>query len=231
MLPVVPALRIATRSKIAPTSREERVVTLAGEDPARRPSVTIVFSRGGLVVLDPDEPVEARADVVDRRLAARERLGRSARTVHVCCVLPRKYGPGRRLEAEAVRDVRLPVAVPVDVDVVPGALGERVVVRPSGGILAGDPVGDDREGVRLVRAAERVQVRVVRSRILRDQRRLPVARRVARAGGEAGDEERGERCADDRQQNECLVLAHSVRLLSDGRSVGESVGRGRRTGR
>ena len=80
------------------------------------------------------------------------------------------------LEPELVRDVRLAVAVLVDVDVVPRGRAERVVVRPGRGILTRDPVGDDRRHVRLVGRHERVEVRVVRRRILRDQRRLSVAR-------------------------------------------------------
>src|SRR5207253_5163744 len=107
---------------------------------------------------------EARADVVDRGPAGRERLAVQSRRPRLLRV-PEEVRTGRRLEAELVGEIRLPVAVPVDVDVVVGALGERVVVRPSGRILTGNPVGDDGEGARLVRAAERVQVGVVRSRI------------------------------------------------------------------
>ena len=84
------------------------------------------------------------------------------------------------LEPELVRDVRLAVAVLVDVDVVPGGRAERVVVRARRGILTGDPVGDDRCGVRLVGRHERVEVRVVGCRILRDERRLSVTRRRGR---------------------------------------------------
>ena len=206
---VLAAAHVARRARLADRDevedradvREERVVTLAGEDA----DAVLRDDRllgSGLVVVDADEPVEARADVVDRGLAGRERLAVLRRDPRLLGVAE-EVRAGRRLEAEAVRLIRLPVAVAVDVDVVLGALGERVVVRPSGGILTGDPVGDDGERVRLVRAAERVQVRVVRGRILGDQRGLAVAGRVARAGADAGDEQSGENSSDDRQQNEC----------------------------
>ena len=88
---------------------------------------------------------------------------------------------GLPLELEAVDHVRLHVAVRVDLDVVPRAGRERVPVRPRSRVLAGNHVREQRDGVRLVRAPERVDVRQVGRRILRDERRLPVARRRARA--------------------------------------------------
>src|SRR5262249_40004174 len=114
---------------------------------------------------------------------------------------------GLPLEAEAVDDLRLPVAGPVDLDVVPGARRERVVVRPRGRILTRDLVRGDGGGGRLVRGAESVEVRVVGCRILRDQRRLPVARGLARLRSRVSRcccEYRG---AGDRQDDEC-ELAH-----------------------
>ena len=170
-----------------------------------------------LVVLDADEAVEARADVVDRRLAGRPGLavpGRRPRLLRVA----EEVRAGRGLEPERVRHVRPAVAVPVDVDVVAGRLRERVVVRAGSRVLTGDPVGHDGERARLVRAAERVQVRVVRGRILRDQRRLPVAGRRARARGETPDEERGE-TGGGRDQEEQRVLLHLrvCSFLVDGR--------------
>src|SRR6266508_2958300 len=77
---------------------------------------------------------------------------------------------GLALELEPVDHLRLAVPVRVDVDVVAGVRGERVVVRPRRRILAADVVGDDRDGVRLVRAPERVEVRAVDRGILGDER-------------------------------------------------------------
>src|SRR5581483_6590108 len=119
--------------------------------------------------------------------------------VHVCCVLPRKYGP-------------------VDVDVVAGRLREGVVVRPRRRVLARDPVGDDRDRARLVRAAEHVQVRVVRGRIFRDQRRLPVTGGGARARVEAADEEREQRRARCCKADQHVSVHDACRsFLCDGR--------------
>ncbi len=95
-----------------------------------------------------------------------------------------------------VRRVRHGIAVLVDVDVVAGVLREGPVVRTGRRILAGNPVRDDRDGVRLVGRPERVQIRVIRCRIFRDQRCLPVTRRVAGAGSRARDH----RNADSREE-------------------------------
>ena len=195
---------MATRSKIAP---KERVVALPGED---RDAVPLDDRRLGrpLVVLHPREVVEARADVVDRRHARRPRLPVPRRGPRLLRVAE-EVGTGRRLEPERVGHVGPAVAVPVDEDVVLRGLRERVVVRAGRGILTRDPIGHDGERARLVRAAERVQVGVVRGRILRDQRCLPVARRRARARGETPDEERGEAggCGDQEEQHVLLHLA------------------------
>ena len=104
--------------------------------------------------------------------------------------------PGRAAEAELVDDVRPRVARPVDVELVLRGRRERVVVRAGRRILTRDPVGDDRDRVRLVRAPERVQVGVVGARILRDQRRLAVT--GGGAGARAGADDRSaERCDRD----------------------------------
>ena len=131
----------------------------------------------------------ARADVVRRRLQVRSDDGRMAarhlRDRVGLLGVPEEELPCVTLEPEVVRRVRLRVAVSVDVDAVPRRRAERVVVRPGRGILARNPVGDDRDGVRLVRRHECVQVGVVRTRVLRDQRRFPVTRRLRRAGTRA----------------------------------------------
>ncbi len=131
-------------------------------------------------------------------------------------VLPRKNGPGRGRELEPVDQVRPDVAVRVDVDRVPGAWRERVPVRAGGRILTRDPVRDDRERARLVRAAERVQVRVVRRRILRDQRCLPVAGGRARARAETPDIERDESGGHRDQEDQRIPLHSASTPFSDG---------------
>src|SRR3954467_15224166 len=74
--------------------------------------------------------------------------------------------PRLPLKLEVVRDICTPVAVAVDVQVVPCGRREGVVVRARRGILAGDEVAGDRQRVGLVRRTEGVQVRVVRGRVL-----------------------------------------------------------------
>ena len=94
-----------------------------------------------------------------------------------------------RLEAEVVADVALAVAVVVDVDLVANARIEREEVRPTGRLFERHVVGDDREAVRIVRTDERVEVRVVRGGIARDERRLPVAGREDTRDGCRRDEQ------------------------------------------
>ena len=163
--------------------REERIVTLAGEHLAAAVERRHGLHRGRVVV-----GRRPRADVVGRRRAVRDHLrhavGDAGDRVRLHGVAEEER-PRLPLELEVVRDVRLPVAVPVDVDVVPGGRRERVVVRACRRILAGDEVADDRQRVGLVGRAERVHVRVVRRRVLRDQRCLPVARRLRGAGAES----------------------------------------------
>ena len=86
---------------------------------------------------------------------------------------------------------------------------------PGGGILARDHVGEDRDGVRLVRAAERVQVGEVRRRILRDQRRLTVAGRLAAARAER--ECRGDGRGDEREGRKPAIAIPFFIALSFGR--------------
>jgi hypothetical protein len=55
-------------------------------------------------------------------------------------------------------------------------------------VLERDVVRDDRDRVRLVRAHERVDIGVVRRGVVRDQRRLTVARRGSRRWSDCADE-------------------------------------------
>ena len=152
----------------------------------------------------------ARADVVRRRLAPREQLLVAPHRPALDRVAEERR-PGRAAEAELVDDVRPRVARPVDVELVLRGRRERVVVRAGRRILTGDPVGDDRDRVRLVRAPERVQVGVVGARILRDQRRLAVT--GGGAGARAGADDRSaERCDRDCSESggrQCCLLHRS----------------------
>jgi len=77
-------------------------------------------------------------------------------------------------ELELIGDVRLPVPVGVDVDLVEDVVTELVEVRAARGLLERDVVGDQRDRRWPVRADERVDVRAVRDRVLGDLRRLAV---------------------------------------------------------
>jgi len=101
----------------------------------------------------------------------------------------------RRVEPELVPDVVLAVPVVVDLDLVEDAVVEAVEVRPAGRRFERDVVRDHRDRVRVVRADERVQVGVVRPRVLADQRRLCVARceSVARPVEAHQDQKQSER--------------------------------------
>ena len=167
-----------------PDVREERIVTLACEHGAAV-GERLDALRGERVVVRgrarPDvvgRGHEARSD--DRRLPVDDLRNGVALLRVAEEELARQVG-----EPELPGDVRVAVAVRVGVDVVPGGRAERVVVRPGCRILTRDPVGDDRRRRRLVGRHERVQVRVVRRRVLRDQRCLAVTRRRGRAGAAA----------------------------------------------
>ena len=202
---------------------EERIVPLPGEHLAAAGERRYRLGRQRVIV-----GRRARPDVVGRRRPAGDHARLATRDA---CHRVRLRGvaeeerPGLPLELEVVRDVRLPVAVAVDVDVVPRGGREGVVVRPRGRILARDEVADDRQRVGLVRRAERVEVGVVRRRVLRDQRCLPVARRVGRARPRTAEKRghEGERYQRRRRKGDC-ELAHEV-LLTDGVSGGNAAGR------
>jgi hypothetical protein len=113
-------------------------------------------------VVDPAHLIEL-APVPARTVDAGDRAG---------VVEERLLAPELGLELEPVLDVRQPVAVVVDVDRVEDVVAELEEVRPARRVLQRDVVGDDRDRVRLVRADERVRVRVVCDRVLADLRRL-----------------------------------------------------------
>ena len=161
---------------------EERVVTLARE---RAPTAGDAHDalRGERTVVRG----RARADVVRRRRSACDDLRpvpRDPRDRERLRGVAEEERAGLRAELEPVRHVRARVPVRVDLEVVARVRRERVPVRPCRRILAGDDVGENRDGVRLVRAAERVEIRQVRRRVLRDQRRLAVARSRTASGAE-----------------------------------------------
>src|SRR5262249_30162377 len=89
-------------------------------------------------------------------------------------------------------------------------------------ILARDVVGDDRHGVRPIRATERVGVGVVCGGVLRDQGCLPVARCLGRRRAPAPRRERNEqRCRGcGRPENECELSHRPVAPFRDDLHVG-----------
>ena len=188
---------------------EERIVTLAREHlPASR-DVGDRRTRQRFVVRR-----RARADVVRRDRSVRKKRHRLARVAvrleldqrQVVVLRPvpvraveRRDRPGvveervrvprDRVEPELVAQVIPAVPVVVDLDLVENRVVERREVRPAGGLFERDEVRDHRDSVRVVRAHERVQVGVVGSRVLADQRRLRVAGRLGRArSGSAGQD-------------------------------------------
>src|SRR5205823_3327190 len=92
------------------------------------------------------------------------------------------------LELPTVDDVGLAITVVVDVDVVERAVRERVEVGTARRLLERDPVADEGDRVRLVRADERVQVGPVGLWIRRDQGGLAMARCPARVRPQAGQQ-------------------------------------------
>ena len=120
-----------------------------GQDrPSRQDGALAVLDLGDLVGLPP-VPVRAaqrrdRAGVVEERV----RVG--------------QLGP----EPELVGDVRLGVAVVVDVDLIQHVVAEGVEVRAAGRALERDVVRDQGDGARAVRADERVDVGAVGYRVL-----------------------------------------------------------------
>ena len=83
-------------------------------------------------------------------------------------------------EAELIRQVVLCVAVVVDMDLITDVIVEAIEVRPARRLLERYVVGDDRDRIRLIRAHEGINIRIVGSWIAADERRLAVTRRVGR---------------------------------------------------
>src|SRR5204863_2307735 len=144
-------LRIVRRGPRPDVAGRRRQV--AAQDP--RPTVLVVY---------PDDLVELPA-IPARAVEARDLAG---------VVEERLRVPKPRLEPEPVLDLRLAIAVVVDVDGVANVVAELEEIRPTGRILERHIVGDDRDRVRLVRADERVTVRVVGDRIAADLWRFPL---------------------------------------------------------
>ena len=135
---------------------------------------------------------------------------------------------GLGAELEPVRHVRTRIPVRVDREVVARVGRERVPVGPGRGIFTGYDVGEDRDGVRLVRAAKRVQVREVGRRVLRDERCLAVRRRRAGPRPERGCADRRGCCEQAAGDERCDPSVHLHSLL-DFRS-GTALVRGNRRG-
>ena len=124
--------------------------------------------RRGLTVLDHPHRVRLLDVLVGVGLRVdRERVVEEGVRVH-----------DRRAEAELERDVVLHVTVVVDVDLVLHVVAEPDEVRAAGRMLEPDVVGDDVDLRRIVGVTEHVEVRVVRRRVLADQRGLTVRGRT-----------------------------------------------------
>ena len=148
--------------------------------------------RGLVMAGHPGDAVEL-ADVPVRIVQRGDRPG----VVEERVVVP-PLGP----EAELVGDVVLPVAVVVDVDRVERVRVEVEEVRPPRGLLERDVVRDDRDGVRPVRAHERIEVRVVGGRIVRDQGRFAVARGLRRPWARSECDQEPDRPGDECQKRD-----------------------------
>ena len=96
---------------------------------------------------------------------------------------------GRGVEAELVGQILFAIAVVVDLDLVEDAVVEAVEVRPAGRSLERDVVRDHGDRARVLGTDERVQVGVVRARVLADQRGLGVARRFRAVRARPVDEQ------------------------------------------
>jgi hypothetical protein len=209
---------------------EERVVDLAGEDLASARQGLHRLRRHGIVVGDRLGP-----DVVGRhRDVAQQRAGRAQPAVLVAQAGHRVRlldvqvrvvdRPDRRrgvevgvlvahprAEHEAVADVVAAVARVVDVQVVGRAVVEPVEVRASGGILEGNPVGDQRERPWCVGCREGVDVGVVRGGVERRQRRFAVARADAQRDRQGtGHDGRGERGGEDVERAHGPIFAAAL---------------------
>ena len=82
------------------------------------------------------------------------------------------------VELELVGDVSVAVTVVVDEDLVHDVVAELVEVWPARRLLERNVVRDDRDGVGVVGADERVEVRAVSDRVLGDFRGFSVRRHV-----------------------------------------------------
>ena len=195
---------------------EERVVGLAGEDlPAagqrldRLLAQRVVVGHGRLAdprrrdrgVLDQGPGLPAPLEFQRVRLAEQQVLvvegGDRAVVVQERVLAPPVLGP----EREPVGQVRLGVAVVVDVDVVGGVGGEREEVGSPVGCGERREARDERDAVGLVGADEGVQVGVVDRGVTGDHRCLAVAGRVGGTRSKAGQRGREEQCAGAGEQS------------------------------
>ena len=185
-----------------PSFAKPGVVGHRGVAHAARHDRRVVHDGAGRVLVDV-EPldvirlVEVQIRVVERR----DRPGVVEERARVAVVVA---------ERPPVDRVRLGVGVVVDLDVVADVLAEREEVRPSRWGLERDPVADDRDRAGIVRADERIEVRVVGLRVGGDQRRLAVARCATGGRAETGEEpdpDRG-RGAEHHESRACSERLH-----------------------
>ena len=94
------------------------------------------------------------------------------------------------MKPELIREIVFRVAIVIDVDLVKHCVIKRWEVRSTGRRLKWDVVCNDGDRVRCVWASERVNVGIVRHRILADERRLTVTGGFPRQHREAHDQQR-----------------------------------------
>ena len=113
-----------------------------------------------------------------------------------CVVEERVAGPDLRRKAKRIGHVLFTVSVVVNVKAVQHVIAKTGKVWPAGGLLKRDIVGDNRHGIRPIRAYERIDVRIVSLGIVADEWSLAVTRSPGRhhpQDRETCDEEKHDR--------------------------------------
>ena len=171
---------------------EERIVALTREHltatanlvDRRRDECRVVGGRLGTDIVGRRQEVAPnRSDRLDLAVRPERHLGDviplndvqvvvrpCRRVVHdLAAVVQEAAGlPGVRVKPESIGDVLVAVTRVVDLDLVSDVVRKPEEVGASGRLLKRDEVGDERRGVRLVGADERVDVGVVCCRVLTD---------------------------------------------------------------
>ena len=192
----------ARRRRSRPASNVDRVPPEASV-PRRRAGAAVAADDVDRVGLDHVQVASAPARVTPPRLSERDRARPSSSAGPIGRVRPRAVE--RIVEVELEGDVLAAVAVVVDVDLVERVGIQGEVVRTAVRVLQRQVVREERDVARAAGlvAVEHVEVGAVDLRVLGDERRLAVARRVRRQAGESVQ------CTDgghDRQQAGAMRL-------------------------